>query len=150
MLPLQCLNNYCKKIKIDEKKLKTRTRVHWSRPVCPSFIIHPSTVYPLRLWWLRCLFILVVVVVAVVVCVVAVNFLTFRTRTVCVQVEHSSQQSHFLQDDSEAVNISFLSPTGGGVLHPQQLWGCPQLPWGNITPPGQVQHAVWTSWWCWN
>ncbi len=46
----------------------------------------------------------------------------------CVEEEHSSQQSHFLQDDTEAVNVSFLGPTGGGALCPQQLWGRPQLP----------------------
>ena len=45
----------------------------------------------------------------------------------CVQVEDSSEQSQFLQDDTEAVDVSFLRPTEGGTLCPQQLRGCPQF-----------------------
>lgn len=45
----------------------------------------------------------------------------------CVQVEDPFQQRQLLQDDSEAVNISFLSSTRGGAVGPQQLRGRPQL-----------------------
>lgn len=53
--------------------------------------------------------------------------LTFRSQGLCVDVEDSSQQSHFLQDDTKAVDVSFLSPTWRRTLCPQQLWGRPQL-----------------------
>lgn len=42
--------------------------------------------------------------------------LTFRGEGLCVEVENSSQHGHFLQDDTEAVNVSFLSPTGRGAV----------------------------------
>lgn len=55
------------------------------------------------------------------------QYLTFGSESVCVEVENSSQQSHFLQDDAKTVNVSFLSPTGRRTVHPQQVRSRPQL-----------------------
>ena len=43
---------------------------------------------------------------------------TFRAQLEVVEVERSSKQGQFLEDDAKAVNISFLSPTGEAFRGP--------------------------------
>ena len=45
--------------------------------------------------------------------------LTFWSEVVCVEVEDSFEQSQLLQDDTEAVDVPLLGPTGGRTLLPQ-------------------------------
>lgn len=51
---------------------------------------------------------------------------TFRAERVALQVKGSSAQCHLLEDDAEAVDVSFLSSLRRRRLHPEQLWSHPQ------------------------
>lgn len=77
----------------------------------------------------------VYIVYVVFIRVVCVNLLTFRTQAVCLHVEDASQQRHLLEDDSEAVNVSFLRPAGWGAVRPLQLRRRPQLPCNTPATP---------------
>lgn len=52
---------------------------------------------------------------------------TFRAERVSLQVEGSSSERHLLEDDAEAVDVSFLGSLRRRTLHPEQLWSHPQL-----------------------